>query len=235
MARVTSAFRILWQNPCIIQSFLPSRQFASIAIHSQSLWNNGTSNKVNLTPNLKAGNYCSQTAIQRRNCSSQADDKSDADSSQQNDEGRVLLMDIEPQILLRPRGIFRGIYGWLAYTFGITSVDKEFRIEEFLDGAGQAMQMVSQNLADGNYEALDGLITEDALKIIKKNIKRMTLKQRNEIRMYKENIIRTNWYKIKLSEDRNVVPAKRFAEITVLIHAVKAKPDKEVNSLKKMS
>jgi len=82
------------------------------------------------------------------------------------------------------------------------------------------METVSKNLAVRNYDALTGMIAEDALEIIKENVDRMTEKERREIALDRKNILRVYWHAIKLSEDRDMVPPKRFVEITVKYHVL---------------
>lgn len=236
MARASNSFRILRQNPNLFQSVSRISQFSSIAFRSHSAWNQLTPHQFKLTSTsscLSAGAVHNQPLVRLRWYSSETGGNPAGDNNQSQEKkdksDPILLMPVTSHVILERRSPFSAIYGWLAYTFGITALDKKFRIDDFLRGASQALEVVSKNLAIRNYEALSEMITEDALAIIKENVDRMTDTERSEIALSRENILRANWHQIKLSEDRNTLPPKRFVEITVKFHVLDARPEEATN------
>ncbi|XP_022248650.1 uncharacterized protein LOC106465103 isoform X2 [Limulus polyphemus] len=60
-------------------------------------------------------------------------------------------------------------------------LDKQFNHKDFVVGAKQALGVVSSLLAVGDFEGLDGLVTQNAIAEIKKNYLTLNVQQRQEL------------------------------------------------------
>ncbi|XP_076237329.1 m-AAA protease-interacting protein 1, mitochondrial [Calliopsis andreniformis] len=83
-------------------------------------------------------------------------------------------------------------FGWIwTIPYILIAVDPDFRPFEHLTGAKHAMIIISDALAAQNYEALEGLVAEKTLEILKKNVSSLTESQRTLIAMSKGLLIKT--------------------------------------------
>lgn len=142
------------------------------------------------------------------------------------------LMDVPPEKFIGGRSIFSGIFGWIAIRTAIRSVDPNFNSHDFIRGAGQAIEVLSQRLANEEYDELQEIVAPQAIETLKGNISKMTEIQRSRIAVKREDFERIFWSEIKLIEDKNVEPPKRFIEISVKFVAIVSKP-KDVEEFKK--
>ncbi|XP_076038830.1 m-AAA protease-interacting protein 1, mitochondrial [Oratosquilla oratoria] len=109
---------------------------------------------------------------------------------------------------------------WFFVTFIISPyLDREFTTQSFMKGAKQAFVRVSQLLSAGNFEDLNGLVTDDSLKEIKRNYSLMTLKQRLELSSAPEDVFFSFPYQIGIIfEEGDDLPQRIFVEITMCFH-----------------
>lgn len=105
---------------------------------------------------------------------------------------------------------------WLTKKFLIPNIEKSFDADEFIDGATQAMEVVSKRLAAQEYNELDGLITPKALQILRENINQMTEKQRNEIPITASNITKSYIAEINIQSDKDRNPPWYTVQITLI-------------------
>lgn len=89
-----------------------------------------------------------------------------------------------------------------AYYYLRSTVDKEFRFIEFVQGVRQAIEVISNALATQHYDALDGIVTETAIKILKDTVESLTQNQRTLIGIQTKNILVMPEL-IKIKEDNN--------------------------------
>lgn len=62
-----------------------------------------------------------------------------------------------------------------------TTIDRDFRLKEFVNGARQAITVISNALATQNYDTLDGIVKERSIKILRHRVDRLTDSQRQLI------------------------------------------------------
>ncbi|CAK9819631.1 hypothetical protein ANTPLA_LOCUS10316 [Anthophora plagiata] len=77
----------------------------------------------------------------------------------------------------------------LTYVFLRATLDKEFRLKTFLDGAKQAMLVISNALGAQNYEILESLVHERTLKLLKNRVSRLRPDQRQLIPIKQNNFM----------------------------------------------
>ncbi|KAG0729879.1 m-AAA protease-interacting protein 1, mitochondrial [Chionoecetes opilio] len=75
-------------------------------------------------------------------------------------------------------------------------LDQEFDMTSFKKGAIQALVHVSDELSKGNFEALEGLVTQPSLDEIKNNFAQFSLKERLDLVVEKEDIFFSFPYQI---------------------------------------
>ncbi|RWR99014.1 hypothetical protein B4U79_01791, partial [Dinothrombium tinctorium] len=90
--------------------------------------------------------------------------------------------------------------------------DKEFTVHKFMEGAKQALVVISNHLANGNVDALKGLVSDEALEEIKRNLPYFTPSEREKLRTKMEDIKTAYAYQIGIIMNDD----KRFVEITVV-------------------
>ncbi|XP_043800857.1 uncharacterized protein LOC122719255 [Apis laboriosa] len=85
-----------------------------------------------------------------------------------------------------------------------STIDKDFRYVKFVEGVRQAIEVISNALATQHYDALDGIVTENAIKILKRNVEGLTQNQRDLISINANGIlIIPELIKVKKTEDNN--------------------------------
>ncbi|XP_012173584.1 uncharacterized protein LOC100645158 [Bombus terrestris] len=91
----------------------------------------------------------------------------------------------------------------LYYIF-YSSIDPEFRLQDFMRGAHQAMVAISTALNTQDYEALNGMVKEKAIKILRHKVDRLTPKQRELLIVDEESFIFIPYFiKLKRNKDSN--------------------------------
>nr|CAD7587247.1 unnamed protein product [Timema genevievae] len=83
----------------------------------------------------------------------------------------------------------------------------------------RAVEVVSGYLSNGNYEALQGLVTNETLQEVKSNIAEFSMQQRLELALSKEDIYFSFPYQIGVMFNDN--DQQRFVEITMCYHVLK--------------
>lgn len=88
----------------------------------------------------------------------------------------------------------------------LRSIDKDFRIIEFVQGVRQAIEVISDALTTQRYEVLNGIVTENAITILKYNVKNLTQSQRDLISIEGASILLVpELIKIRVFEDKTMV------------------------------
>nr|CAD7265688.1 unnamed protein product [Timema shepardi] len=88
-----------------------------------------------------------------------------------------------------------------------------------MDQEHGAVEVVSGYLSNGNYEALQGLVTDETLQEVKSNIAEFSMQQRLELALSKEDIYFSFPYQIGVMFNDN--DQQRFVEITMCYHVLK--------------
>lgn len=119
--------------------------------------------------------------------------------------------------------LLKSIKNWILVNFIIRPYfDQEFQMPDFVNGTKHALQVVSNALASGELQTLDGLVSTEALDEIKKNLFVMSVSQRTEVAVNKDDIYFTFPYQVGVIFDESSDSVqKRFVEITMVFHVLR--------------
>ncbi|XP_003490622.1 uncharacterized protein LOC100747853 [Bombus impatiens] len=85
-----------------------------------------------------------------------------------------------------------------------SSIDPEFRIQDFIIGAHQALIAISTALNMRDYEALNGMVKEKAIKILRHRVDRLTPRQRELLLIDDESLVFLPYFiKLRRNKDNN--------------------------------
>ncbi|XP_064475117.1 m-AAA protease-interacting protein 1, mitochondrial-like [Ornithodoros turicata] len=111
------------------------------------------------------------------------------------------------------------IKNWIQATFIIKPyLDSSFNQLEFLHGAKQAVAVVSDVLSSGDLKSLTGLVTNDALPEIQRNLSLLNVRQRQNLVVRIADIYFCFLYQIGIIMDDN--SQRRYVEATVVYHYI---------------
>lgn len=100
--------------------------------------------------------------------------------------------------------------------------DREFSLPDFVQGAKQALQVVSASLAGGELKNLEGLVDRQTLNELKGSLEKMSVAQRYELMILKEDIYFSFPYQVGVMfDEEDEASQKRFVEITMVFHVLK--------------
>ncbi|XP_049529636.1 m-AAA protease-interacting protein 1, mitochondrial [Anopheles darlingi] len=100
--------------------------------------------------------------------------------------------------------------------------DRDFNIPDFVIGAKQALQVVSLALAGGEAKQLEGLVDRVALNDVKQSLSKMSVAERYDIRVDKEDVYFSFPYQVGVMFDESEDDSqKRFVEITMVFHVLR--------------
>ncbi|XP_058122321.1 m-AAA protease-interacting protein 1, mitochondrial [Anopheles coustani] len=133
---------------------------------------------------------------------------------------RPMLMDF-PQLVWP--SVIKTVRNWIMVHFIIRPYfDREFSLPDFVQGAKQALQIVSSSLAGGEVKQLEGLVDRVALNDIRQSLSKMSVAERYDIQVDKADIYFSFPYQVGVmfdeSDDDN---QKRFVEITMVFHVLR--------------
>lgn len=110
------------------------------------------------------------------------------------------------------------IKNWMLVHFYIRPfLDHEFNLLEFMQGATQAMQVVSCCMAVGDLKNLERLVSPEALNDLKRATARKSVGQRFKLLLSREDIYCAFPYDIEVIYDGG----KRFVQIEMVFHVVR--------------
>ncbi|XP_053667187.1 m-AAA protease-interacting protein 1, mitochondrial [Anopheles marshallii] len=144
----------------------------------------------------------------------------DEQSSRQRIRKPLTLMDF-PQLVWP--SVIKTIRNWIMVHFIIRPYfDREFALPDFIQGAKQALQVVSSSLAGGEVKQLEGLVDRAALNDLKQSIAKMSVAERYDIQVEKEDVYFSFPYQVGVMFDEsNDDSQKRFVEITMVFHVLR--------------
>uniref|UniRef100_A0A182M7X0 Juvenile hormone esterase binding protein n=1 Tax=Anopheles culicifacies TaxID=139723 RepID=A0A182M7X0_9DIPT len=144
----------------------------------------------------------------------------DEQSSRQRVRKPLMLMDF-PQLVWP--SVIKTIRNWIMVHFIIRPYfDREFSLPDFIQGAKQALQVVSSSLAGGEVKQLEGLVDRAAIADLKQSISKMSVAERYDIQVVKEDVYFSFPYQVGVMFDEsNDDSQKRFVEITMVFHVLK--------------
>lgn len=107
--------------------------------------------------------------------------------------------------------------------------DPEFDLDHFIRGSMQAAEVVSAHLSNGEWNSLNGLVTEEVISQIRINLQQYSLKQRMDLKISKEDIYIKFPYEIGIilpdhSEGETEIQ-NRKVEIMMVFHILKGYED----------
>nr|XP_040239731.2 m-AAA protease-interacting protein 1, mitochondrial [Anopheles coluzzii] len=144
----------------------------------------------------------------------------DEQSSRQRIRKRPMLMDF-PQLVWP--SVIKTIRNWIMVHFIIRPYfDREFSLPEFIQGTKQALQVVSSSLAGGEVKQLEGLVDRAALADLKQSLAKMSVAERYDIQVEKEDVYFSFPYQVGVMFDESDDDSqKRFVEITMVFHVLR--------------
>lgn len=93
--------------------------------------------------------------------------------------------------------VFKSMRGFIFLHFIIRPyLDGEFNVKEFTTGAKQAVHIISSKLANGDWEGLKDFVADDILPELKESLSKMTVAQRSEVAIGKDDIYLTFPYQV---------------------------------------
>ncbi|XP_055373475.1 uncharacterized protein LOC129606883 isoform X2 [Condylostylus longicornis] len=121
----------------------------------------------------------------------------------------------------------KSIKNWIMINFVIRPYfDREFELADFITGTQQALQVVSNALSDGDFNSLEDIVDPSAVAELKTVLAQMSLSQRSELRVAKEDIYFTFPYQVGVMFDEsNEKIQKRWVEITMIFHVFRGLKD----------
>uniref|UniRef100_T1JDY9 Tim44-like domain-containing protein n=1 Tax=Strigamia maritima TaxID=126957 RepID=T1JDY9_STRMM len=98
--------------------------------------------------------------------------------------------------------------------------ESDFNSKQFLYDAQDAVVKVSHHLSKGELKMLQGIVTKEAMSEIEINLKRMTQRQKENIKMKSENIYLAFIYTFNVKITGPTNDEKRFVEIICCFHSL---------------
>lgn len=176
--------------------------------------------------------------------------RSYSDNSQSQDDQPVSKRRLLPPLMAFQEviwpSVFKSFRGFIFLHFIIRPyLDGEFNVKEFTTGAKQAVHIISTKLANGDWEGLKDFVSDDILPELKESLSKMTVAQRSEVAIGKEDIYLTFPYQVfiirhlsRSSRSTNKSPSlqigiifdeeeihRRIVEITMVFHSIKGLQD----------
>ncbi|XP_071942616.1 m-AAA protease-interacting protein 1, mitochondrial-like [Antedon mediterranea] len=119
-------------------------------------------------------------------------------SSNSNENGRMRVKPVFVAVPNPIRAIRNFVYSWLIRGY----FDKEFSMAEFTEGAKQAMSVVSQKIAEGNFEGLVGLVSPKTIAEVEDTYKTLGVKDRGSLGIELEDILHVVPYNVAVHYDK---------------------------------
>jgi len=134
--------------------------------------------------------------------------------------GLPVLMDFPP--IMWPN-TFKSIKNFILARFIIAAYfEREFSVTSFLAGAKQAVVHITNCLAAGDFNSLDGLVTVEAITELRKSLDNYSVQQRESLKIDLQDIYFGFIYQIGIMfDDSPDEQQKRFVEITITLHTIR--------------
>lgn len=115
------------------------------------------------------------------------------------------------------------IRNWVLINFIIRPYfDREFNLQDFIYGTKHAVHTISSKLVDSNFSELKNLVSQEAINEIKPTLEKLSVSQRNQLEINKDDIYLSFPYQVGIMFDEsNEKIQKRFVEITMVFHVLK--------------
>jgi len=171
-------------------------------------------------------NYSSEAPKKHENSSDNNTNNNNPISHVPNDRKRRLPTLMEFPEIIWP-SLFKSIKNWIMINFVIRPYfDREFELPDFVKGTEQALQVVSNALSDGDFNGLEDIVSPCAITELKTALSQMSLSQRSELKVSKEDIYFAFPYQVGVMFDEsNEKIQKRWVEITMIFHVFRGLKD----------
>ncbi|XP_055917791.1 m-AAA protease-interacting protein 1, mitochondrial [Eupeodes corollae] len=115
------------------------------------------------------------------------------------------------------------IRNWVLINFIIRPYfDNEFNLKDFIYGTKHAVHTISTKLVNSNLTELKNLVSQEAIDEIKPVIETLSVSQRKQLEINKDDIYLSFPYQVGIMFDEsNEKIQKRFVEITMVFHVLK--------------
>ncbi|XP_014230529.1 uncharacterized protein LOC106654908 [Trichogramma pretiosum] len=143
--------------------------------------------------------------------------------SSESQKNHVLLPALtDDQKLVWP-AFFKTWKSFFTSNFVITpQLDKDFNIQDFSEGAKQALSVVTKALASEDYDSISDLVSGDCLQKLRQKISSLTPQQRFLIAVEKEDIYITFPYDIEVISGRDHNGQEyKFGEVMFIFHSLR--------------
>lgn len=129
--------------------------------------------------------------------------------------------------------VFKTIKNWIMINFIIRPYfDQEFSMPDFVSGSKQAVEVVSSRLGTLDMKSLGGLVASDAIDELRGTTSRMSMAQRNEIPINKDDIYLSFPYQVGIMFDEtNDELQQRWVEITMVFHVLRGLQEMRDNGI----
>ncbi|KAL5005952.1 hypothetical protein ScPMuIL_017110 [Solemya velum] len=165
--------------------------------------------------------------VPSRNFSQSDPDPGNDDDLDHRSRHHLKLMDF-PELLWP--SVFRTIKNKVMAFLIAGYYDNTFTMEDFLNGANQAISFVSNNISQGNFTSLQGLVSSESIQEIQNNYADLDPGQRMFIAVEPKDIFFKFIDEIGMMFDDDT--EKRFVEITVVFQGYKGFHDVKENNPK---
>ncbi|XP_014097581.1 m-AAA protease-interacting protein 1, mitochondrial isoform X1 [Bactrocera oleae] len=112
---------------------------------------------------------------------------------------------------------------WILIQFIIRPYfDREFTIKDFVYGAKHALQIISRKLLNGEFDALNGFVSKEAINELKPTIQKLSVAQRKQLEINETDIYFAFPYQVGIifDEEQEKIQ-KRWVEITMVFHVLR--------------
>ncbi|XP_058449854.1 m-AAA protease-interacting protein 1, mitochondrial [Malaya genurostris] len=148
-------------------------------------------------------------------------------STESKDEARPKKPRSLPMLMDFPElvwpSMIKSVKNWIMVQFIIRPYfDREFNLPDFIQGAKQALQVVSAALSGGELKNLEGLVDRQTLQDLKDSVGKMSVAQRYDLMVDKKDIYFSFPYQVGVMfDEEDEQSQKRFVEITMVFHVLK--------------
>lgn len=105
----------------------------------------------------------------------------------------------------------------------IGEIEKDFDLNEFSRGAKQGLLLVSEHLANQQFDKLETMVSPFAMDALRHSVERMTDDQRRQIAIGRDDFIKVLPYQVNQNFYQNNVP---YLEITMVFLVIKGGHEK---------
>ncbi|XP_030388555.1 m-AAA protease-interacting protein 1, mitochondrial [Scaptodrosophila lebanonensis] len=173
-------------------------------------------------PNLHASiKYAGASTTSRQLSTLPQENRKEHEEQQQPSRNRLPRLMQFPEVIWP--SVFNTVKNWITVKFIIRPyLDSEFQVKDFVFGAKKALQVVSSKMVGGDLNALQNLVTTEAITELKPVIQKLSMTQRRQLEINESDIYLSFPYQIGIMFDEaNDKIQKRWVEITMVFHVMR--------------